>query len=88
MAPGQVCSACSALHSCLFQLAAVTMHRPAFLTPLSACGSPHQVPPPNLDPVLTICWAPGVNNSSHPSCHRHVGGSGRIRIPCRGREDE
>ena len=72
-----------ALHSYLLQLAAKATPRPAFPTPLGTCGSSHRCPSyPHL--VLTACWAPGVNSGSQFSCHCRVGGSGRIRIPCRG----
>ena len=78
-----VCNALPALHSKLLQLAAMATPRPAFPTPLGVCGSSNQGPPPP-DPVLTARWAPGVNSGSQFSCHCRVGGSGRIRIPCRG----
>lgn len=64
-----------ALHSCPPHLAAPA----TFPSLLGACGPSA----PSPDPVLTAHQAPGVNSGSQFSCHCRVGGSGRIRIPCR-----
>ena len=72
---GRVCTAHPALHSCPPHLAALA----TFPSLLGACGPSA----PSPDPVLTAHRAPGVNSGSQFSCHCRVGGSGRIRIPCR-----